>query len=116
MNGEAANVVGMRFEADELFMRVVVEGTKLKVVGTGEEAVVACNELDTSYWNIGHLESLDDDASLVVPNVDGARVETSEKPWLGRVEIERLDTLGFSQELSLNIEKHRHGRQRWRRW
>lgn len=47
--GEASNVVRMGFESGYFLVGVVVENTKLKIVRTSDEPVLARNEFDTSY-------------------------------------------------------------------
>jgi len=54
-------------------------------------------KFDTVHWDLCDFKRLDDGASLVVVDVDGAVVEPSEQPRLGWVEIDALDTVRDSE-------------------
>lgn len=72
VNGNGADVVGMRLERGDLFGRVVVVDSHLEVIGTANNPVLPCDEPAGTNGDIGEFESLDDLLSLVGPDVDVA--------------------------------------------
>ena len=56
---QASDVVRVRFEGRNLFVRVIVEDAKLEVVGARDEPVLARNKADASHRNLCDLEGLD---------------------------------------------------------
>ena len=55
MDGQAADLVRMSFENGDLLV-CVVEHAKLEVVGPGHEHILARNDADASYGNLGNFE------------------------------------------------------------
>ena len=93
MNREASNVVGMRLERGDLFVRIVVEDAQLEVVRARDEPVLARDEAAAAHGDLRDLERLDERARVVVVDVNVAVVEPDEEPWLGGVEVDRLDAV-----------------------
>ena len=93
MDREAPNVVGVRLERGDLFVRVVVEDAQLEVVRARDEPVLARDEAAAAHGDLRDLERLDERARVVVVDVDVAVVEADEEPWLGGVEVDRLDAV-----------------------
>lgn len=101
MNSQASYVVRMRFKRGNLFVRVVVEDPKLEVVRAGNEPVLARNEAYAADGNISDLKCLHKDTRLVVVDVHGAVVQTGQKPWFGRMEVDAFDAVGAGEEFPL---------------
>jgi len=68
----------MGLERDDLFVRVVIEDTELKVVRTSDEPVFTRDELDTTDGDVGHFKRLHQGACLVIVDVYRAIVEAGE--------------------------------------
>ena len=88
VNGKTSDIVGVCLKCRNLFMGVVVEDTKLEVVGAGDEPVLAGDEADATDGDLSDLKGLDHRASFMVVDVDRAVVKTSEDPRFGGVEVD----------------------------
>jgi len=78
MDGKTSDVIGVRLECGDLFMSVVVEDPKLEVVGASDEPIFARNEFYTAYGNLCDFERLDERTSLMVVDINGAVIKSSE--------------------------------------
>jgi hypothetical protein len=103
MDGETADVVRMRLESGDLVVCVVVEDAQLKVVRTGHEPVFARDKPNAAHGHLGDLEGLDERTRGGVVDVDRTVVQAGEQPWLGRVEVDRFDSVGAGEERSLAV-------------
>lgn len=74
-------------------MCVVIENPQLEIIRTSDEPILARDEFDTTYWDFCNLECFDYGACVVVVDVDGAIVESCEKPGFCWVEINALDAI-----------------------
>lgn len=101
MHGETSDIVWMSFESGDFFVRVVIEDAKLKVVGAGDEPVLARDKFAAANGDFRNLESFDDCACFVVIYVHSAVVETCQKPWLGGMKVDSLDPVGPVEQLPL---------------
>jgi hypothetical protein len=99
----------MGLECRDFFVSVVIEDAELEVVGAGDEPVLARNEFAATNGDLGNLERLDDSACLVVINVHGAIIETSQEPWLGGMEVDAFDSLGPAEQLPLDGVSRKNG-------
>lgn len=90
---ETPNVVGMCLECRDLFMRVVIEDTQLKVIGARDEPTLSSNESTTPNWDLCDFECFHQGASLVVVYVDGTVIEARQKPWLRGMEINSFNAV-----------------------
>ena len=110
MDGNGANVIGMRLESGDLLAGVVVVDAQLKVIAATHDPILPGNEAAGSDGNIGELEGLDDLLGVEGPDIDMSGVESGKNPVLGRVEIYALDSLAASEELPLEEEKNKKPR------
>merc|ERR1719181_703337 len=113
MDLDAADIVGVGLELAHLLHGVVVVDAEAHVVGCGEEPLLSGNELGAPDWELRELEGLDAGSGLVVPDHDDASVQGAQGPWLGRVDVHRLDPLGRRRELLLDIEAKGHFEDSW---
>lgn len=107
VNCHAPDVVWMGLKCCDFIMCVVVEASQMEVVRSCHEPVVASDEADASHWYFCDLEGLDQGSRLIVPDVDSARVQSGKKPWLCRMEVDRLDSIGASEKLPVDVQQHR---------
>ena len=105
--GETPNVVGMRLECRDFFMRVVIEDTQLKVVGTRNEPTFSSDESTAANWDFCDFECLHEGASLVVVYADGAVIETRQEPWLRGMEINCFNAVGSIKNFTLGVVRFR---------
>ena len=107
MNGDAADVVGMRLEHVDAFERVVVEDADGHVVGAGDDPVFARHELGRSHGDVADFEGLDERLTLVVPDVDVAVVEAREHPRLGRVKVAAFHAVRTRRQTAFDVQAER---------
>ena len=82
-------------------MGIIVEDTKLEVVGARDEPILARNEADAADGDLRDLERLNQRAGVMVVDVDRAVVETGEDPGLGGMEVDAFYAVRASEELAL---------------
>ena len=102
VDSQASDVVRVRFEGRNLFVRVVVEDAELEVVGAGDEPVLAGDEADAADRYFCDLEGLDQRAGFVVVDVDRAIVETSKNPRLSGMEVDAFNAIRTGEEFPLH--------------
>ena len=101
MNDDCANVIRVSLERCDLLRGVIVVYSQLEVIGAADNPVLARNETSSSNRDIGELECLDDCLRLEGPNVCVAAVKSGEDPWLCRMKVDALNSLGTSKQLTL---------------
>ena len=93
MDLETTNIIGVGFKFLDFFHRVVVKDTKAHIVGSGQEPLLSCDKLGTSYGQLADFKGLDTAAGFVIPNHDISAVQGGEDPGFIGVEIHTLDAL-----------------------
>lgn len=59
MDSHTSNVILMRIKCSDFFVGIIVEDSDLHIVRTGNEPRLARNKFGRTYWQISHLERLD---------------------------------------------------------
>ena len=104
MNRQATNVIWMGFDLTDFLAGVVIVASQLEIITACQEPVLARDESNGSNGYLGYFKCLDERAGGIVVNLNATAVQTGEDPWFRRVKIDRLDSIGASKELSLDVE------------
>lgn len=83
----------MSFKSGDFFMGVVIEYPKLEIIRASDEPILACDEFYTTNWDFCNFESFDYGSRVVVVDVDGAIVESCEKPGFCGMEIDAFNAI-----------------------
>lgn len=79
---------------------------KLEVVGTADEEVLPRYPFFSADRDVCHLEGLDQRFGLDRPDIDAARMEREQYPWLCWVDLDGFDTLTASKQQFLYCSSH----------
>ena len=103
MNSQTSNVIRVRLERSDLFVRVIVEDAQLEVVRTGYKPVLSGNKAHASHRYLCNLECLDESACFMVIDIDASVVQTGQEPWLCRMKIDCFDAVRSLKQFSLKF-------------
>ena len=93
MHGQASNIVGVRFKSRNLLVRIVIEDTKLEVIGSSNEPVLSWDEAYATNGDFCNFKGFHDSACFMIVNVDAPVIQSGDEPRFGWVEIDGFDTV-----------------------
>ena len=76
-----------------MIVRIVIEDTKLEVVGLSNEPVLSWDEVHATNGDFCNFEGLHDSACFMIVDVDAPVVQSSDESRFGWVEIDGFDTV-----------------------